>query len=299
MIARTLTVLLLVAGTLHADPSPMEEAGKHFERGVSLYEEADYRAALVEFRRAYEIAPNAVVLYNIGETYYQLQNYAAALTALERYLAESGEQAEHRADVAKTIDILKTRVGKVEITTNVPGCEITVDDEFVGKTPFTAPVSISIGRRKITAMRAGLPPDTRFVEVAAGDTVKAQLALVAPVEKAPEPIVAAQPAGGTNLATAGWITTGALGAGALVFGALAWKASSDLKDARGTFGVSHDDLDSKAHRVQVYSWIGDGLGIAAIVVGAVSLKLTLSKSKEHEVHATLGPTGILVGGNFR
>jgi tetratricopeptide (TPR) repeat protein len=288
---------MLIAGTLHADPSPMEEAGKHFERGVGLYDEADYRAALVEFRRAYEIAPNAVVLYNIGETYYQLQNYAAALTALERYIAESGDAAEHRADVAKTIETLKSRVGKVEISTNVPNCEITVDDEFIGKTPFTAPVPISIGRRKITAMRTGLPPDTRFVEVAAGDTVKAALSLVEPDHPVDAPVVAPQP--GFDLVKAGWITTGALGAASLTFGVLAWSSWRDLKNARGDFGASHDDLSSKASRVQLYSLIGDGLGIAAVVVGAISLKVTLSSSKEHEVHATLGPTGILVGGSFR
>src|ERR1043165_5818761 len=73
----------------HAEPasdSSVKEAGKHFQRGVTLYNEADYRAALVEFKRAYEIAPNSAVLYNIGQTYYQLQNYAAALVALGRYL---------------------------------------------------------------------------------------------------------------------------------------------------------------------------------------------------------------------
>src|SRR3954464_11843156 len=84
-------------------PTAQQKSGKHFQRGVSLYTEADYRAALVEFRRAYEIAPNSAVLYNIGETYYQLQNYAAALSTLQRYLNESGTTAAHRRDVEQTI----------------------------------------------------------------------------------------------------------------------------------------------------------------------------------------------------
>jgi tetratricopeptide (TPR) repeat protein len=305
MIVRIVFFLFVIealsAGPVRADGSPLEEAGKHFERGVSMYDEADYRAALVEFRRAYEIAPNALVLYNIGETYYQLQNYAAALTALDRYLAESGETAEHRVEVGKTIDILRSRVGKVEITTNVPGCEITVDDEFVGKTPFAEPVSISIGRRKITAMRAGLPPDTRFVEVAAGDTVKTSLTLVEATDRAADatPTLADEAGRRSTFITASWITTGALAAGGLTFGVLAFSAWHDLKDARGEFGVSHDDLTQKASRVKLVSAIGDGLGIAAIIAGAVSLKLTLSQSHTHEVHASLGPTGIVVGGSFR
>ena len=123
-----------------AAPSPVGEARKHFRRGVTLYGESDYRGALVEFKRAYELAPNAVVLYNIGETYYQLQNYAAALAMLERYLTEAPTSAPHRREVEQTLEVLRTRVGKVRITTNVPGCEITVDDELIGRTPLTNPI---------------------------------------------------------------------------------------------------------------------------------------------------------------
>ena len=43
-----------------ADPN-LREADKHFQHGVSLYVEADYRAALVEFTRAYALAPNGML----------------------------------------------------------------------------------------------------------------------------------------------------------------------------------------------------------------------------------------------
>src|SRR5262249_26457730 len=149
-----------------------KDATLHFRRGVALYSEADYRGALAEFKRAYEIAPNASVLYNVGETYYQLQNYAAALAVFERYLNEAGTNAPHRREVEQTLQTRRTRAGTVRITTNVPDCEITVDDDRVGKTPFEAPVVASVGRRKITAMHTGRAPETRFVEVSAGDTAE-------------------------------------------------------------------------------------------------------------------------------
>src|SRR5688572_20736629 len=66
----------------------IKDAGRHFQRGVALFSEADYPGALVEFKRANEIAPNAAVLWNIGQTQYQLRNYAAALTTFEKYLNE-------------------------------------------------------------------------------------------------------------------------------------------------------------------------------------------------------------------
>src|SRR5205809_449884 len=79
-----------------------EEAGNRFRKGFELFKEADYQAALIEFRRAYELAPNYNVLYNIGQVYFQLQDYANALTWLERYMAEGGK------------NITKTRKEEVE-----------------------------------------------------------------------------------------------------------------------------------------------------------------------------------------
>jgi PEGA domain len=289
-----------------APSSPMKEAGKHFQRGVSLYNEADYRAALVEFKRAYEIAPNAAVLYNIGQTHYQLQNYASALSTLDRYLTEAGAGAPHRPEVEQTLETLKARVGKVEVTTNLPDCEITIDDELVGKTPLAQPVLVSIGRRKVTAMHDGRPPETRFVEVAAGDTVKMALNLT-------EPDRGGQPAGPTSvpstappgpsglsqtLLTAGWITTGVLGAGAITMGILALSASSDLKNAHNTYPTTHDDLSKKASRVSTFSAVADVAGVAAIVVGGVTLYFTLARSGTKEVKVGVAPRGVSLQGTF-
>ena len=62
------------------------QAGAHYARGVKLYEEDDFRAALIEFSRAYELAPNWAVLYNLGQAHYQLREYAIAMRTLERYV---------------------------------------------------------------------------------------------------------------------------------------------------------------------------------------------------------------------
>src|SRR5580704_5653549 len=94
----------IVATRADADPpdSPTKQAADHFDRGVAMYGEADYRAALVEFKKAYEIAPNAAVLYNLGQTYYQLQNYAEALSAFEQYIAlGGGHHRDQHAEVAR------------------------------------------------------------------------------------------------------------------------------------------------------------------------------------------------------
>ena len=277
--------------------SATKEAGKHFSRGVALYNEADYRAALVEFRRAYDIAPNAAVLYNLGETYYQLQNYALALTTLERYLTEAAANAPHRAEVEQTLEILRARVGKIKITTNVVDCEITVDDELVGKSPLGEPVLVSIGRRKVTAIREGRSPETRFVDVAAGDTVALNLTLGDPIARA-QPAGPASPSGISrrDLITPGWITTGVLGTGAVTAGVFAYLASRNLADARKTFPATPADLDSKASRVTTLSLIADVLGVSAVITGVITWRL--DRSVVREVHVAFAHDSIQLSGSF-
>jgi len=55
-----------------------EEASTRFKRGLQLFDEGDYALALVEFERAYQLAPNYRALYNIGLVNVQLGRYAEA-----------------------------------------------------------------------------------------------------------------------------------------------------------------------------------------------------------------------------
>ena len=303
MTARALSLAVMVCMALASpanaqppapSPAAVAEAGKHFQRGVTMYNEADYRAALVEFRRAYETAPNAAVLYNIGQTYYQLQNYAAALVALGRYLTEAGSSAAHRREVEATIDTLQTRVGKVAVTTNLPGCDITVDDELVGKSPLEEPVLVSIGRRKITVLRDGRVTETRFVDVAAGDTVNVALS----AGDRSDQVGSAPKSSGKSSTTWGWYVTGGLGAVAVGTGVAAYFESRSLSDARGKFHASADDLNSKGNLVKWLSRTADVSGALALIGAAVMVKISLSRSETSEAHVAITPNGIRVAGQF-
>ncbi len=292
-------------------PAAVKKAGKHFQRGVTLYNEADYRAALVEFRRAYEVAPNAAVLFNIGQTYYQLQSYAQALTVFERYLAEAGDNATHKKDVEETVDILKSRVGKLAIAVNLDGCEVTVDDELAGKTPIGEPVLVSVGRRKVIAMCEGRTAETRVVEVAAGDLLEVKIALaVLSSASSAAAAVAARPSevkdSGATWRKIGWTTTGVLAAGAITTGVLALLASNDLDEERKTYPSSLDDLDDKSNKVRRYSIAADVLGAAALVVGGVTLTFTLTsrgkksddRREQSALRLNVAPGSLAISGTF-
>jgi hypothetical protein len=110
---------------------------------IKLLDEGDYRAALIEFRKAYELAPKYQVLFNIGQIQQQLHDYVQASRSFERYLAEGGAAIPQarRDELRKQVDELKHRIATLNLTSNVPGVDVLIDDEPVGATPFAAPCS--------------------------------------------------------------------------------------------------------------------------------------------------------------
>ena len=294
-IPKAVAVLVLLAAAFHVgvvsaqESESVREAAKHFQRGVSLYGEADYRGALVEFKRAGSLAPNAAVFYNIGETQYQLQDYAGALTSFERYLAEASPTDSHRAEVESNVQALRSRVGFVAVTTVPAGADITIDDQPAGKTPLDKPIRVTIGQRKIVATLAGRPAVVRYVDVAAEDNVSVNLQLGSSVAAEAVSAAAAPQAGGdiarptrggsgSSLRLVGWIATGALTAGAVTFGILAIRETNDLKSERQTFPTTAATLNHTANVATTYSILADALGAGALVVGGITLYSTLTSS---------------------
>jgi hypothetical protein len=303
--ALALCAVALGASTAHAEDR--SQASKHFQRGVSLYGEADYRAALVEFRRAYALSPNPAVLYNVGETQYQLQDYAGALTTFEHFLAESVPGDGHRPEVEGDLDVLRARVGHMSVTTVPPGAELTVDDLPAGKTPLDRPLLVSIGHRKVVASMAGRPAITRYVDVATDDNLTVTLQLPESTESAPaasprpEPLsraLEAPPAshGGGTLRVRGWTTTGALASAAVVFGVLALRESHDLDAAKSSFPTTAQTLNHDATLTNTYSMIADSLTVGALVIGGTTLLSTLlSSSSNTPTRGSNGTTQVVLG----
>jgi hypothetical protein len=305
----TLISLALTSSStvLAASDSSIHEASTHFQRGVTLYNEADYRAALAEFKRAYALAPNPTVLYNIGETQYQLQDYAGALVAFEQFLTNAGPSNGHRTEVESTVETLRTRVGHIAIVTDPVGAEILVDDQSVGRSPMAEPIVVSIGRRKVTATVPGRLPVTRLIEVAADDSVSVSLEIPNQDPSravVPNPLFAVQrdarpPAANMRwLVGAGWVTSGVLAAGATTFAILANKESADLRNSRNTYPTSSATLTHESNVTTTYAILSDSFTVAAAVLAGVSLYWTLtlphpessSRSYSTKAQLQLGPT---------
>ena len=157
------------------------EAAQRFDRGVRLYRERNYQAALAEFLRAHEIAPVYHVLYNIGKVYSFLHRYPEARQAFERYLEEGGGRINpsRRAEVEGELARLAELVSSVRIV--VEGGEdalVLLDGNEVGRAPFSEPFQISAGDHVIEARAEGFHPSRREVTVAGGVEVSITLTLL-------------------------------------------------------------------------------------------------------------------------
>src|SRR5687767_11862050 len=96
------------AGPAPPSEADIEKARGHLKRANELYEGGEFKQALAEFERAYAIAPHFKILFNIGQMNLQLNRYAAALAAFEKYLADGGDAIE--ADRREAIEAEITRL---------------------------------------------------------------------------------------------------------------------------------------------------------------------------------------------
>ncbi len=325
----------LAAPALPAQPRPdgtapskqdLDEAQKRYKRGIELFNEGQYDASMIEFRKANELAPSYKILFNIAQVNRQLNDYARAVEFFERYLREGGSNvpAARAAEVQKELEKLRQRVARLEVTSNVAGADVSVDDLAIGRTPFAQPLLVNAGRRRLVATAEGRPTITRVIEVAGAESVRVPLdfaelpdasrpagpgATPPPITVGPkadpsDPGAGPEAGGGRQVPWLAWGVTGALGVGAAVTGVLALRAKSDFKDEQEKFGVTSDQLDDKNSRARTLGIVTDVLLGATAVAGGVSLYLTLSSGKSGAAESTgalrlkMSPGAAFLSGNF-
>jgi hypothetical protein len=324
-------IFALVLATSSATLAQSTDEGRaHFQRGVQFYKENDFRAALIEFKRAYEAAPNYKVLYNLGQTNLELQDYAAALTSFRKYLDEGGKDVprDRRTQVDGEIRKLEGRVARVTIKSNIEGADVLVDDVLVGKTPLASPVLVSAGRRKIAVSKAGSGQQSRTVDVAGGDDASVDLEIATQpttttttnpppsdggsgsnpvIVTTPPPPSTPHTGGGPSTATwIGIVTTTTLGAGAIVMGSLALVSKSQYDEALNTPASNKiGDMRDKTKTFALVTDVLAGTAIAGAVVTVILALTTHGTAKEtesaflgHRIRVDIGPAGAGLSGRF-
>ena len=272
-----------------------EDASVRFRRGLQLFEEGDYTLALVEFERAYQLAPNYKALYNIALVNVQLGRYADAMRTFEQYVHDGGDAvpADRKAQVANTINELKLRTATVEISVNAPGAEITLDNKPIEATRLQAPLLIDAGEHTLRATANGFQPAFRTVTLAGADHVSVRLDLI-PVPHGPE----SHEERGRTVFWPGFVGTGVLAVGAIVSGAVMLDARSRLLNLQNTAGSTQSQRTSAANEQNMAALIADICTGAAIVAGGVSIGLSLRVDHSPKTSGLLVPSQLVFTGSF-
>jgi tetratricopeptide (TPR) repeat protein len=277
--------------------TPVDEARQHFQKGVQLFKEWAYDAALAEFRRAYQLAPSYRVLYNIAQVYYELHNYVDALKAFRQYLSDGGTeiQNDRRVQVEAEIRKLESRVGYIEVTSNVEGAQLSVDEVPVGTLPLRTPILVNPGVRRVSATKTGYGMTARNVTIAGGDHAQVQLSLT----EFSQARAGADGRGGKGEhlperpRTAMWVSlaaTGAFAATAGVFALMAEGAKQDFETQLATFPNTREQIDDARSKWSLNNTLTDGFAAATLVAGGCTLFFALTSNSSSTSSAASAPT---------
>ncbi|MDP9151192.1 MAG: PEGA domain-containing protein [Myxococcota bacterium] len=251
-----------------------EEASDHFKRGLQLFDDGDYTLALVEFERAYQLAPNYRALYNIALVDMQLGRYADAARTFEEYLRDGGAAIApaRRAEVSKTLAGLGLRTASVDISTNVPNAEVTLDGKALDLPSLHGPMVIDAGEHVVQATAPGYRATNRAITLAGADRIAVRLDLI-PLTP---PHLANDTPAHTHVAfLPGFVGAGALAAGAVVSGIVMLDARSHLTELQNTPGSDAAQRQSAAARANTAALAADIFSGLAIVATGVSIYLSI------------------------
>jgi hypothetical protein len=283
------------------------EASGRFRRGVELFQEEAYRAALVEFERAYEVAPDFRLLFNIAQTKVQLQEYLGAAQSYEAYLVQGAESLppERRAQVEEALKALRERVGRISVQVNRDDVDVFIDDQKVGRAPITQALTVNVGRHRVAARGADGANDAQVIDLAGGDIVEVRLNLAAPSAATPSATAPApsaapdEPLSGMKKGAIGtWAGGGAVLIGGLVAGLLTMSSSDKLDKLLATREVdqkSAEDRRDTTHTLALTTDVLIGVGAALVVTGTLLWVLDKPADKQTAKSAPLRDVRVGVG----
>ena len=162
-------------------PDVKREARQRFDRGLTRFNQGDDGGALAEFKRAYELIPHPLVLFNIALVQAAMGEPVKAVASLDKLFGNpQGLPADKLVQARKVRAEQAQRIAKIRVVANVSGARVQLDGLDVGRTPLAAPLAVSSGSHRISIVAVGYAPVWKTISVASGrtETVDIQLEAV-------------------------------------------------------------------------------------------------------------------------
>lgn len=270
------------------------EARERFQRGVTLYREGSFDAALAEFKRAYEIAPNYRILYNLAQVQVERHDSVAALNLFGQYLQQGGSEieADRRAQVERDMQSLRGRVADLSVESNVSAAQLTIDGVDAGTLPLAGPVQVNSGVRQVVLAKPGYQSVSKSVTIAGAQPLKLTLNL--------EPLAATSGAAAANtsktsnqpkgeqshgLSAPFWISavaTGLFTGTAVTFGIVSLNRNQKLDDELNRYPTNPKAIDDARQSLKTSALVTDVCTGAAIVGAAATVYFALTSGSSSE-----------------
>ncbi|HEY8091268.1 MAG TPA: PEGA domain-containing protein [Polyangiaceae bacterium] len=161
------------------------EAKSAYDAAKLLLGDGDFAGAAIKFQAAYDQSSDARLLWNIAACEKSQRHYAKTMALVRRYLDSGGSlltEADRR-EAKGLIDAIESFTVRLSITVSETGADVYVDDERVGTSPLTQPVTVDIGQRRVTAKKAGFADATQTVPVGGSGAADVSLTLSAEVHE--------------------------------------------------------------------------------------------------------------------
>jgi hypothetical protein len=169
-----------LAESLHGEAKDAYSAAK------LLFLNHDYSGALTQFGRAYELAQDPRLLFDMAVCEKNLRHYVRMHALLERYVADPSPliSPESRATAREALAAIQGFVGSLRVAASEGGASVSLDGEPVGVTPLAKPVSVDLGKHVVGVRKAGFAPTETTVEVPGGVEVPVEVHLTPEVHAA-------------------------------------------------------------------------------------------------------------------
>lgn len=315
LLAITSSSALVAAEPAASSPSASAttEARERFQRGVTLYREGSFDAALAEFKRAYEIAPNYRILYNLAQVQVERHDSVAALNLFGQYLQQGGSEieADRRAQVERDMQSLRGRVSDLTVESNVSGAQLTIDGIEAGTLPLAGPIQVNSGVRQISVVKPGYQSVSKSMTIAGAQPLRITLTLQPldgkPADNAAASKTPSEPKGeqAHGLSAPFWVSavaTGLFTGAAVTFGVVSLNKNQKLDDALNSPPSSDNSrsIEDTRSSLKTTALLTDVFTGAAIIGAATTVYFAItsgSSSEAPSAKAARKKEGLQVGAN--
>jgi hypothetical protein len=175
-------------------PQISDRARQLYVDGMKAAEAKNWAVAHTAFLEAWKLGEHYQIAANLGSMEIKLGRYRDAAEHLAIYLRKAPQdKVKDRMRAMAFYEEAKKKVGTVQVTVNVNGAEILVDDKVVALSPILDDIFVDPGPRSIKVRMQGYKPMETAIEASAGSTHQVPVTLAKAGDAAPPVMVPEEP----------------------------------------------------------------------------------------------------------